>query len=801
MENKQQEIVTTVYRSLSEIEEQKWDSAGKSTGLDHKFLNIVEQSKLNNLAHFYIHHQSHDASARANCYVVDFDFATTDQSLSEIITPIKTWFPKFMDFKVFELGLFTMIGDGFESTSNAESPCSAEAFLIKTIESMEVLGRECHNDFFLIRDIPTSQIEYLATLLKPYGYLPCSGFTNAVLYNQWSTFDAYLDFQNSKTRNKMRSALKLEEKFGIKVEVTKDFKHLSKEMERLWQNVNKNSKDYSREQLTADFFLQTQLNCPENSEVITLTYQGKLIAFMYNLIGDDDYIMLDWGVDYNFEHYKAANLYRAASLLSIKRMIELKKARLELGITNYTPKLFLSATLEPKAFFIKHKNDPELSEALARTLTDNIHHAEKLSFTDQAGNESEVDEQYWRDYIHQLLNGVTHTDVLHKAKQYSDNLQLKLAGLYGFYPEFYSGQYSTIKNEKNEDIILLGTNSYLGLNTDPRLIEAATTATQHYGTGCSGSPLLNGTLDLHTKLEKSLANLTNKQAALLCSTGYQTNLSALSAIADKDTLVLMDERNHRSLYDAVKLSGAQIKVYAHKDYQQLTRILQRNQNRPSLIVSDTVFSMEGTTADLDALVTIKKTFNSRLFLDESHAMGVVGVYGEGLAVASGLDSDVDLIMGTFSKSFGALGGFVSGDKKVIDYIKHHGSGHIFSASLPASICATVLASINIFKEEPRRREKLKELTQYLSQKLKHIGFNVQGSENVPIIHLILGHGTLAFAAYNILLKRGVYVNPIMPPAVPPEEAGFRISLMANHEAADIDKAIAEFTRLYQEINQ
>ncbi|WP_448547469.1 aminotransferase class I/II-fold pyridoxal phosphate-dependent enzyme [Thalassotalea fusca] len=785
--------------SLCDVDETAWRVSGNSSGLRKDFLSIVEESKINDLTYDYLLVEDNGKYVgKANLYLVDFDFSTTDQSLGNARGPIKYWYPEMLNFKVFEMGLFTMIGDGYEACS----PDYQIPVLDHVTDHMIERMAEMDSDYLLIRDIPLNQYEEVAKVLQPKGFLPCSGFTNAVLYNHWQSFEEYVLSHPSKGRGKIRSALKYEEKFGLIVNITNHYAHLAGDMQRLWQNVNQNSKDYSREQLTESFFAATQKHLPENSEVITIEDNGKLIAFMYNLIGDDDYIMLDWGVDYSYEHYKQANLYRIASLISVRRMIELGKGRLELGITNYVPKTFLGATLEPLLFFVRHRHDHEMTEALARCLTDNISHADGLTVPApyQTEDKPTWDEADWREFVHQKIDGTSQTDIFAPAIREYQHLMLKMAGLYGFYPEFRSGQYSSINYENDQEVVLLGTNSYLGLNTSPALIQQAIAATDKYGTGCSGSPLLNGTLDIHNQLSAELALFTGKEAAVLCSTGYQTNLAAISALASEDCLLLMDERNHRSLFDAATLSKAKVRVFAHRNMEQLERLLQRSQGRKTLIVSDSVFSMEGTIADIRSLVALKKQYNARLFIDESHGLGVLGRTGAGACEQFGVMQDVDVIMGTFSKSLAAIGGFVSGDKKIIDYIKHHGAGHIFSASLPASVTASVLQALQIIRTQPALRQQLSDNTDYLVSELNNIGFAVK-KPVVPIVHLILGHSTLAFAAYKRMLELGVYVNPVLPPAVPEEESGFRISLMANHRKADLEKALFAFNQLYVDLHE
>lgn len=783
--------------SVDAVSSAQWDTAGRTSGLNKDFLSIVEKSKVNNLKHNYLLLScQNDIVARANLYEVNFDFSTTDQSLKDCIKVIKHWQSDFMDFKVLELGLFTMIGDGLDCIDERYLLPAMEATAQHMISQAEQLG----SDFLLIRDIPLARYQAMQAVLQPLGFLPCSGFTNAVLYNQWQDFEQYLHSMKSKSRTKAKAALNLTEKFGIRVQVLTDYQHLAPQMAALWRNVNQSSKDYSREQLNSEFFALTQHYLPQHSEVITFEHQGKLVGFMYNLIGADEYIMLDWGVDYDFEYYQSANLYRAASLLSVQRMIELGKQRLELGITNYTPKLFLGATLEPKLFFVRHRTDPDKTEALARALTDNIQHDAELTIPAcyQTQDRPCWNELQWREFIHREIDGCDATDAFAVVQRFGLPQQLKLAGLYSYYPEFCSGQFATIKNSAGADVVLLGTNSYLGLNTHPHVVAAAIAAVDRYGTGCSGSPLLNGTLDLHNRLVQRITAFSQKPAALLCSTGYQTNLAALSALIQPETLVLMDERNHRSLFDGVALAGGKMRVFAHRNYTQLESILKRSQGYPVLVVTDSVFSMEGSLADLPALVQLKQQYGFRLFVDESHAVGVLGQTGAGAAEHFGCLAQVDVVMATFSKSFASLGGYIAASCKVVNYIKHKGAGHIFSASMPAASAAAALAALDLIEQGSAQRQQLHDNCRYFATGLQAIGFQLQ-IPPVPIIHLILGHPTLTLAAYQTLLRRHVYVNPIMPPAVPASEAGFRISLMASHRQTELDQALAEFDRLYQEI--
>ncbi|MBB3061932.1 aminotransferase class I/II-fold pyridoxal phosphate-dependent enzyme [Microbulbifer rhizosphaerae] len=784
------------YTSLREIDKQHWDAVYRgNSGLTYDFLSIVEDSGINNLEHRYLRFctDSGEPVGKANFYSVSMDFSTMDQTLTPAVrNTIKAWYPDYLTFKVYEMGMFTMIGDCLEVA--AEEHC--EGVLRAAAEDMIERSASGESDFLLIRDVPLEKYPLYKKVLSPLGFFPTSGFTNAVIENTWPSFDDYLASLNSKTRHKLKTSLKIEEKFGIEIEITSDYAHLAEEMEHLWMKVNARAKDYSREQLDRHFFRVSAETLHDRSEIIVLRHEGKMVGFMFNLIGEHDYIMLDWGVDYDFELYEKTSLYRTASVLSLKRTIELGKKRLELGITNYTPKKLLGAEMRPLIFFVRHRDDADMSRTLARILLESLQHPDELAVPQGmviAGN-STVSAVEWREYLAYEQDVFPARDPFLKADRHFQFDAMKMAGVYGFYPEFTTAQGSAIDFDGGRDVVLLGTNSYLGLNTHPRVVEAAIEATKRYGTGCSGSPLLNGTLDIHNALERELAEFTGREAAVLCSTGYQTNLTALSALCDENTLVLMDERNHRSLFDGVRLSGAEYAIYRHNDPEHLARILGRNSDRSCLVVTDSVFSMEGTVADLPRLCDIKERYGARLYVDESHAFGAVGEGGRGLCEQAGVLERVDLVMGTFSKSFAALGGFVAGERRVIEFIKHTGGGHIFSASLPPAVVATVRECLRIVRDEPERRQELLAKAHYVAHRLVEMGYQADFC-GVPIVPVVFGHSALALAAYCKFMAEGVYVNPVLPPAVPENQAGFRTSYMANHDWRDIERALAVFERL------
>jgi 8-amino-7-oxononanoate synthase len=750
----------------------------------HDFLHAVEASRINDLEHFYLTFRdpaSAELVARANLYKVEMDFATMDKKLPrEARAAIKSWYPHFMRFQLLECGLFTMVGEGLE----LRSPEHTQAVLERLVSELESICREQEADFFLIRDIPTGSYESFSQALLPLGFRPVLGFANAALDIRWSSLEEYLASLDAKTRYKLKTSLQFDKRYQVECEVVGDYAELAPVLARLWKNVNQSASDYSREQLDEHFFSECARHLKGRSELILFKHRGTPIAFMFNLIGDDDYIMLDWGVDYDFEHYRTANLYRAASVLSLEAAIRHGKKRMELGITNYTPKQLLGAKVLPLVYFLRHKDNPEHTHTLTRLMATNIEQPE-------LPDEEAAELSRWAARVRRDQDELGDQDIFQKVEQQHKFGALKLGGIYGLYPEFKTAQRSSIQFDDQSGVVLLGTNSYLGLSTHPAVVEAARRAIDQYGTGCSGSPLLNGTLDIHKRLEAELASFTGKEAVVLCSTGYQANLTALSALAGHDDLLIMDARNHRSLFDGAKLSGADIVIYKHGDMEHLRRVLARNASRRKLIVTDSVFSMEGTIAPLATLCDLAAEFGARVYVDESHAFGVLGPGGRGVCEFLGVLDRVDLVMGTFSKSLAALGGFVAGSRKVIDYIKHNGSGHIFSASLPPPVIETVRTALRIIQDEPERRTALLRKAAYMATALRELGYQAE-YHGAPIVPIVLGDYTLTLAAYKRLMHAGVYVNPVGPPAVPAERSGFRTSYMANHEWGDLQRALGVF---------
>jgi 8-amino-7-oxononanoate synthase len=345
-------------------------------------------------------------------------------------------------------------------------------------------------------------------------------------------------------------------------------------------------------------------------------------------------------------------------------------------------------------------------------------------------------------------------------------------------------------------MIMVGSNNYLGLTGHPKVIEAAVAATRKYGSGCTGSRFLNGTLDIHMELENRLARFMNRESALCFSTGFQTNQGALSTLVGKDDLFFTDRTDHASIVDGCRLAFGKIVKYKHNDMHDLERVLESHKDKGAgrLIVTDGVFSMEGDIVKLPRLAELAKKYGARVYIDDAHGIGVLGAHGRGTGEHYGIENVIDISMGTFSKSFASLGGFIAGDDVVIHYIKHHARALIFSASMPPSAVATVIACLDIIESEPERLVNLWKNAKKMREGFKSIGFNTGHSET-PIIPIIIGSDEHCFAFWKLLFENGVFANPTVSPAVPPGQALIRTSYMATHTDEELDRVLEIFAKL------
>ncbi len=366
-------------------------------------------------------------------------------------------------------------------------------------------------------------------------------------------------------------------------------------------------------------------------------------------------------------------------------------------------------------------------------------------------------------------------------------------GMYPYFIPLSSEPHRRVKINGRE-LIMLGSNNYLGLTVHPDVKREAMKAIEKYGTGCTGSRFLNGTLDIHVELERQLAEFVGKEAALVFSTGYQANLGTISAIVQKDDYVITDKLDHASIIDGCLLSQGTMKRFLHNDMDSLERVLKSiPKDAGKLIVVDGLFSMEGDIAPLPDIIEIARKYNARLMVDDAHAVGVLGKTGAGTAEHFGVTDQVDIIMGTFSKSFASIGGFIAGDREVIEFIKHNGRSMIFSASMAPSAVATVMAALKIIKEEPERREKLWKNTRKMLKGLREMGYDIGNSET-PVIPLVIGDSTKTLLFWRELFDSGVFTNPVIPPAVPPNRSLIRTSYMATHTDEDLDQALEIFEK-------
>lgn len=380
-----------------------------------------------------------------------------------------------------------------------------------------------------------------------------------------------------------------------------------------------------------------------------------------------------------------------------------------------------------------------------------------------------------------------------KIDAFTDVRRLKAMELYPFFRPIQSSQGTEVRLY-GKKVLMFGSNSYLGLTNHPQVIEAARRATARYGAGCAGSRFLNGTLDIHLELEQQLSCYVGKEDAILFGTGYQANLGALSAFSGRNDYLLLDQYDHASIIDGSRLSFSKVVKYAHNDMRDLESKLRRMPaDAFKLIAVDGIFSMEGDIVDLSGIVTLASTYGASILVDDAHSLGVLGSHGSGTASHFNLTEKVDLIMGTFSKSLASLGGFVAGNRDAIEYLKHKARPLIFSASMTPASCGAVLAALKIVKEEPERIEHLWANTAFALELLNEYGFDT-GRTDSPVIPVYIRDSYKTFQLATMLQENGVFVNPVVAPAVPPESSLIRFSLMATHTFDQIAEAVDKLSK-------
>ena len=371
----------------------------------------------------------------------------------------------------------------------------------------------------------------------------------------------------------------------------------------------------------------------------------------------------------------------------------------------------------------------------------------------------------------------------------------------GFYPYFIplsdtEGTEVTIDGRK---LIMIGSNNYLGLTTHPQVREAAIEAVRKYGTSCTGSRFLNGTLHLHKQLEEELADFVGKEAVLVFSTGYQTNLGTISSLVGKGDVVITDKEDHASIIDGCRLAYGKMLRFRHNDMADLERVLEKcDPDQGKLVVVDGIFSMGGDIAPLPEIVPLCKKYAARLMVDDAHSVGVLGENGRGTAAHFGVTDDVDLIMGTFSKSFASLGGFIAGDEAVLHYIQHNARSLIFSASMPPASVAACLAALEVMRTDPELPKRLMAIADKMRRGYQALGYNIGDSET-PVIPIMIGDDMPTFMMWRALFDAGVYTNAVIPPGVPPNKSLLRTSYMATHTDEQMDRVLALFEQVGKKV--
>lgn len=383
-----------------------------------------------------------------------------------------------------------------------------------------------------------------------------------------------------------------------------------------------------------------------------------------------------------------------------------------------------------------------------------------------------------------------------KLAQYTAPQQAMAAGVYPYFREISSEQEPEVLID-GKKVLMFGSNCYSGLVADPRIKEAAIEATKKYGTGCAGSPFLNGTLDIHKQLERRIAEYIGKEDVMIYSTGFEVNLGVVSCLTGREDYILWDEQDHASIIEGRRLSFSTALKYKHNDMASLEKQLQKcDPDKVKLIVTDSVFSMEGDVANVPEIVKLAKKYNASVMVDEAHGIGVFGKGGRGVCNHFGVTDDVDLVMGTFSKSFASLGGFIATDKEITNFLRHHSRSYIFTASITPASTAAALKAIDIMESEPERQEHLWEITHFALDGFRDMGCEI-GNTSTPIIPLFIRDDYKTYHVVRDLFDEGLFVNPVVSPAVAPQDTLIRFSLMATHSKAQVEYALDKFQKVFR----
>lgn len=780
-------VLIEQYRSVNDLPESIWNilASHDAVSLESAHLRAVENSHINDISPYYfVGYSNNKPIGIAYCFLINVNLSKLANSYPpEVFNVVKAWNSNFMEIRMVEIGHIASVGSTIEI-----KPSYITEFLNEFSIKIDEIARLENADMCLIRDLTTKQFHEFQ-ILKEFGYKSALGFPIARMAIHWDNLEAYIESLKSKKRNNLIRRYSKLNTSEITVEIIEDYAPYAEHLSELWTNVAKNNNGYEHEKLTPSYFKSMAHYLKGRSHVVAIKKHDTILAYGLNLIGDTEYFGMAEGLDYNFRN--EYDLYVNNIFEALRMACELKKKTFNIGITAYDFKTSIGAELQPCIYLIKAFKKPCYSEVYADLIRKNIHQPYNKH---RVFKNMDVSTRVQLNEIKEkLLSGKANPDPFIKHNNYVRTDTARAVGLYTYCPEFESAQEPVIRYN-GRDVIMLGTNAYLGLSTHKKVLEAAHKAIDKYGSGCSGSPMLNGTLTLHKELSRELAKFMKKEDALVFSTGYQTSVGVISALVNRNDILIMDERNHASLVDGAILSRAKIVRYKHNYIESLETLLKKYENKPKLIVTDSLFSMEGTIINLPQIVQLAKKYNARLMLDESHAIGVMGPTGRGIAEHFGLLGEVDILMGTFSKSFASIGGFVVGNQKIIDALRHTSRAHIFSASLPPAAVATVLAAIKIIDDEPERRSQLIKNAKFLANGLQNLGYKINYYGNA-ILTIHCGHELIAVAAYKKLLEEGVFVNPVPNPAVPKNQELLRISLMATHNEEILQHALDIFKKI------
>lgn len=780
-----------IHRDIDALNPVAWNAfvSRGAVGLEVPHLRAVARARVSDVENYYLvaFHQGRPIGI-AHFFVIDLDLASLSADIdADTITTLRRYDPTFMRMRTVECGFVAGLGEAI-----ASAPEHWPQFLDRLVSALEDVAASHHADVVLVRDIPLPKVDAYEHL-RVRGFETFFGFPRAVIPVVWNRFDEYVVSLKSEGRRRARRARSKLQQPGVKAEAVMDFAAHAEEMQALWHQTNSRAASYRHEELSARYFREISRRLGARSEAILIHSQGKLVGMAACLLGDEELFFAHVGMA--DDRRPEDEVYRNLCYLALERAIDGGYRRVNLGITTYDLKFDVGAVSEPLVYFVKHVGHPEYTPTLARLLGQSIAQPENKHrpFSGQVHPLGPTPEDL--AMVQRAWQPVSaHSDVFQKAYQYDRARHGRLTRLYPYFPVFESAQTPVVQHE-GRPVVMLGSNSYLGLATHPEVQAAACEAIERFGTGCSGSPLLNGTLDIHRHLARELAAFMGKEDALLFSTGYQTNVGAVCALLGEGDIAITDEFDHASLLDGVLLSRCRLARYRHNDMDMLEEHLARHKDRSKLIIADSVFSMEGTIANVPEIVRLARKYGARLMLDEAHGVGVLGPGGRGAAELFGLLDEVDLVMATFSKAFASVGGFVAGDRLVIDYLRSNARSHVFSASLPPPAVATARRALEIIRSEPERRTRLLDLAQRWSAGLIELGYRApfHGTPIVPVHQL--KNDYLAVGIYKKLMQEGVFVNPVLPPAVPRGGQLLRTSLMATHDWKTLQRALDAFARI------